>query len=152
MLRTRSKSEAELSLLKTHEIKPIVAESDVESPSPSTPTTPSKHAARDARAARKSYHPPSNMVRRHASSGNGEERWVYKGRAELVDLEVIVSPPREDGEERRFEILSPEGSFVLYAGKHILCVFVNLLMCVYQRRKRKGTNGVPSFGRPSHNS
>ncbi|KAJ7230335.1 hypothetical protein GGX14DRAFT_508100 [Mycena pura] len=62
------------------------------------------------------HHPVSRMKSRHASSGAGEDgRWVYKGRARLVDLEVVVTPPRELGEERRFEVLSPEGSFVLYA-------------------------------------
>ncbi|KAF9459286.1 hypothetical protein BDZ94DRAFT_1224932 [Collybia nuda] len=115
IVRTRSKSEAELSLLKAREHRPAAGESDIESPSPSTPTTPSKHAGRNAQQARKSYHPPPNAIRRHASSGNGEERWVYKGRAELVDLEVVVSPPRDLGDERRFEVLGPEGSFVLYA-------------------------------------
>ncbi|KAF8074617.1 hypothetical protein FPV67DRAFT_589035 [Lyophyllum atratum] len=108
MLRSRSKSEAELSQLIVH--SPGV-EVDKESPSPSTPSTPSKHLGKNA--ARKSYHPPANF-KRNPSSG-GDERWVYKGRAELVDLEVVVSPPREQGEERRFEILSPEGSFVLYS-------------------------------------
>ncbi|KAJ7813631.1 hypothetical protein B0H13DRAFT_2422676 [Mycena leptocephala] len=78
-------------------------------------------AQRDAAAARAQVrlpHPMSRMKRsRHASSGTTEEgRWVCKGRVELVDLEVVVTPPREFGEERRFEVLSPEGSFVLYAG------------------------------------
>ncbi|KAK2462258.1 hypothetical protein APHAL10511_005754 [Amanita phalloides] len=52
-----------------------------------------------------------------SASGNEvgmEERWVYKGRLDLVDLEVVVSS--EWGvEQRRFEILSTEGSFALYA-------------------------------------
>ncbi|RDB23827.1 FYVE, RhoGEF and PH domain-containing protein 6 [Hypsizygus marmoreus] len=108
MVRSRSKSEAEVSGLKRQD------ELETESPSPSTPTTPSKHASRNG--VRKSYHPPSNMIKRYASNGGGEERWVYKGRAELVDLEIIVTHTREPGEERRFELLSPEGSFVLYAG------------------------------------
>ncbi|KAJ7854540.1 hypothetical protein B0H14DRAFT_2579799 [Mycena olivaceomarginata] len=40
------------------------------------------------------YHRPvSRMKRWHASTGVGEEgRWVYKGRAALVDLEVVVYP------------------------------------------------------------
>ncbi|KAG5637247.1 hypothetical protein H0H81_005245 [Sphagnurus paluster] len=108
MLRSRSKSEAELSLLKANAEGSTKADG---SPPPSTPSTPSKQVGRGAM--RKSYHPPSNLIRRNASNG-GDERWIYKGRAELVDLEVVVTPPREEGEERRFEILSPEGSFVLY--------------------------------------
>jgi hypothetical protein len=41
---------------------------------------------------------------------------MFKGQVSLVDIDVIVVPPREAGDERRFEVLSPEGSFVLYAG------------------------------------
>jgi len=56
--------------------------------------------------------------RRQASGGAGEEKWWFKGRAELVDLEVVVSPPAEPGgEDTRFEVLSPEMSFAVYAGK-----------------------------------
>lgn len=56
--------------------------------------------------------------RRNASVGAGEEeRWLFKGKAELVDLDIVVMPSREDGDEMKFEVLSPEGSFVLSAGK-----------------------------------
>ncbi|KAG5642916.1 hypothetical protein DXG03_001887 [Asterophora parasitica] len=110
-----SKSEAELSLLrtKTSGVASLDADDDIESSSPSSPTTPPKHTGR-YNAMRKSYHPSPNMMKRHSSSGI-DERWVYKGRVELVDLEVVVTQPREEGEERRFEVLSPEGSFVLYS-------------------------------------
>ncbi|KAF8877905.1 hypothetical protein BD779DRAFT_1556237 [Infundibulicybe gibba] len=94
MARTRSKSEAELHMLKAM----------MRSFWSIWPAT-----------AKKSYHPPSSAIKRNPSTG-AEDRWVYKGRAELVDLEVIVAPHMELGDERRFEILSPEGSFVLYAG------------------------------------
>jgi len=50
------------------------------------------------------------MVKRH---GSNDDKFVYKGRIELVDLEVVVGSVLED--ERRFELLSPEGSFVVYA-------------------------------------
>jgi hypothetical protein len=102
MARSRSKSEAELPLLR-----------DAPAPAPS----PRKSAY---------HHPVSRMKRRHASTGAGDDgRWAYKGRAALVDLEVVVSaPPRERGEERRLEVLSPEGSFVLYAGACVPCVCV----------------------------
>ncbi|KAK0185060.1 hypothetical protein F5146DRAFT_1073287 [Armillaria mellea] len=86
MIRTRSKSEAELpSLLRSR-----ISASPVKSRSVIPPPT------------RKSQLP-------------GSGRWVYKARAGLVDLEVVVTSPREAGEERRFEVLSPRGSFVLYA-------------------------------------
>ncbi|PCH34411.1 hypothetical protein WOLCODRAFT_95398 [Wolfiporia cocos MD-104 SS10] len=51
---------------------------------------------------------------RNASTG-ADERWVYKGFVDLVDLEVVVSPVGEPGEERRFELLSPTQSFAVYA-------------------------------------
>ncbi|KAG6867343.1 hypothetical protein C0993_004151 [Termitomyces sp. T159_Od127] len=63
---------------------------------------------------RKSYHPHPHMIKRRNSSRGNDERWIFKGRTELIDLEVVVTPATEEGEERRFEILSPEGSFVLY--------------------------------------
>ncbi|KAJ7787236.1 hypothetical protein B0H14DRAFT_3505822 [Mycena olivaceomarginata] len=104
MARSRSKSEAELPLLRG------AGEGGTASPAPAPSPAPSP---------RKSayHHPVSRMKRRHASTGAGDEgRWAYKGRAALVDLDVVVSaPPRERGEERRLEVLSPEGSFVLYA-------------------------------------
>jgi len=51
---------------------------------------------------------------RHASSG-ADERWVYKGYLDLVDVEVVVSRSMEPGEERRFELLSPQQSFAIYS-------------------------------------
>ncbi|TFK68743.1 hypothetical protein BDN72DRAFT_888467 [Pluteus cervinus] len=60
------------------------------------------------------HHPAPNAVQRRASAGSSDDRFIYKGRVELVDLEVVITAAREPGEERRFEILSPEGSFALY--------------------------------------
>ncbi|KAI0640206.1 hypothetical protein C8Q77DRAFT_118740 [Trametes polyzona] len=51
---------------------------------------------------------------RQASSGV-DDRWVYKGHVELVDLEVVVSVPAADTPERGFELLSPHQSFAVYA-------------------------------------
>ncbi|KAF8586112.1 hypothetical protein K439DRAFT_1646365 [Ramaria rubella] len=49
-------------------------------------------------------------------STSAEERWNFKGRAELVDLEVVVSPAgRDESEHTRFDVLSPEISFAVYA-------------------------------------
>ncbi|KAG6889240.1 hypothetical protein C0992_005879 [Termitomyces sp. T32_za158] len=78
------------------------------------PTTPARQSGRNK--LRKSCHPHPNMIIRRKASRGGDERWTFKGRAELIDLEVVVTPARDEGEERRFEILSPEGSFVLYTG------------------------------------
>ncbi|EDR05249.1 uncharacterized protein LACBIDRAFT_303559 [Laccaria bicolor S238N-H82] len=93
MARTRSKSEAELPTFNP-------SSADVSSSKPVTPSKPQ----------RKSFQPPLHSpIKRNTSA---EERWVYKGRAELVDLEVIISPD----ELGRLDLLGPEGSFVLYAG------------------------------------
>lgn len=103
MIRTRNKSEAEISSLKDDS-------GSVDSPS----VSPQKSDRRKSH-----YHavppPPPNMVKRH---GSNDDKFVYKGRVELVDLEVVVGSALED--ERRFEVLSPEGSFVVYAGKNCL--------------------------------
>lgn len=48
---------------------------------------------------------------------NAEERWWYRGRAELLDIDVVVPPIiSSPGEEKMFEVMSPEGSFALYTG------------------------------------
>lgn len=50
-----------------------------------------------------------------------DERWNYKGRVELVDLEVVVNPTgRDEAERTRFDVLSPEVSFAVYAGMFFL--------------------------------
>ncbi|KZT27644.1 hypothetical protein NEOLEDRAFT_1088599 [Neolentinus lepideus HHB14362 ss-1] len=90
ILRTRSKSEAELPTLKS---TPNLSSS----PGSALPMSPSR-----------------KKVVRYASSGM-EEKWVYKGHVDLVDLDVVVSPGMETGDERRFEVLSPEASFAVYA-------------------------------------
>ncbi|KAJ7147665.1 hypothetical protein C8R43DRAFT_1129581 [Mycena crocata] len=113
MMRTRSKSEAELPV--RSEIDEVVGGTRSALPPMPLPLPPMPMPMQRKSAY---HHPVSRMKRRrHASSGTGDEgRWVYKGRVELVDLEVVViTPPREVGEERRFEVLSPGGSFVLYA-------------------------------------
>ncbi|KAK7031745.1 hypothetical protein R3P38DRAFT_2925523 [Favolaschia claudopus] len=119
MMRSRSKSEAELPLIRVSSEGDGSPSNASKSLLPLPPATPPPSAPP---LQRKSvyHHPVSRMKkqrRRNASTGTGEEgRWVYKGRAELVDLEVVVvAPAREVGEERRFEVLSPGGSFVLYA-------------------------------------
>ena len=56
---------------------------------------------------------PSKKKIRQASSVT-EDRWVYKGHLDLVDLEVVVATSREAGDERRLEVLSPQKSFALY--------------------------------------
>ena len=58
---------------------------------------------------------PSQLKKRMSSAGVTEEKWVYKGHIELVDLELVLGSPGEPNEHLRFEILSPKKSFALYA-------------------------------------
>lgn len=100
MARSRSKSENELP--RFEDIK--------DSPSPIRPSLVTSASQVKSR----SSVPKVPKVRRHASSSSPgqDEKMVYKGRAELVDLEVVITP----GEEQKMEVLGPDGSFVLYAG------------------------------------
>jgi FYVE, RhoGEF and PH domain containing 5/6 len=59
---------------------------------------------------------PSHIKKQRLPSSGGEERWQYKGHMDLIDVEVVVSPPRERGEQYRLEMLSPQMSFAVYAG------------------------------------
>jgi FYVE, RhoGEF and PH domain containing 5/6 len=98
MIRQRSKSEAALP-----RVRDIVI-SAAGSPAPSG----------FSRA--RSVIPPKPKKKQRLASTVQDERWVYRGSAELVDVDVVVSPLGVDGEDRRIEILSPQGSFALYAG------------------------------------
>lgn len=117
LVRNKSRSEAELNKSKS------APDDDTEGSS-----TPKRHSSVVPSPMRKSAHQPPPVPRRLASTG--EERWVFKGQSSLVDMEVIVVSSREAGEERRFEVLSPEGSFVLYAGtcSLIIQVFTHLIL------------------------
>jgi FYVE/RhoGEF/PH domain-containing protein 5/6 len=68
----------------------------------------------------KSAFPRIKKKKRSATSG-AEEKWIYKGRAELVDVEVVPSLHGDLGGERRLEILSPEASFAAYASMYAFC-------------------------------
>ncbi|KIM44782.1 hypothetical protein M413DRAFT_25208 [Hebeloma cylindrosporum] len=114
MTRSRSKSEAELSTLKAEsrsgsESALVDGQS---SESPSTPVTPQKPKKWKSHFHGGAPPPPPNMAKRTPSV---DDKWVYKGGVELVDGQVIVGSALED--ERKFEVLSPEGSFVIYAGE-----------------------------------
>lgn len=67
---------------------------------------------------------------RHASNGS-EERWVYKGHLDLVNLDVVVPASRDSFDNRRLDILSPHSSFSVYtcertafssAGRSLTCI------------------------------
>ena len=125
MVRSRSKSEAELSMPKSRLV-----------PAPDPSSSSGLKAPKSAlpHFVKKPPHHLSNMKRREnvltipnsPSSSNlnpAEERWLYKGKGELVDMDIVIVGDglgKTGGEkERRFEILSPERSFALYAGKTI---------------------------------
>ena len=111
MIHTGSRNEAEISPLKDEDLSPAAE---------SSPVSPQKL---DTRKSKSHFHavppPPPSMVKKH---GSNHDKFVYKGLVELVDLEVVVGSALEV--ERTFEVLSPEGSFVVYAGKKYLSFFL----------------------------
>lgn len=54
-------------------------------------------------------------------SNSAEEKWIYKGHIELVDINVVVPPAPETSQDHRLDILSPHSSFVLHARECRLC-------------------------------
>ncbi|EGO20548.1 hypothetical protein SERLADRAFT_417762, partial [Serpula lacrymans var. lacrymans S7.9] len=124
MERSRSKSEAELEMLKAHvaahekvtgpNLEPVGA--SLSPPIHFTPSAP--HVANGPVTVVPSPRKKKSQTPSQAqSNSNTGDKWVCKGNLSLVDVEIVVgsSSGREWGEERRFEILSPEGSFTVYA-------------------------------------
>jgi hypothetical protein len=93
LIRTRSKSDAELSESKSH--------------GPSSPF----------RSKSKSSLPSSPVKKQRQASSGSEEKWHYKGHIALIDVEVVVPPSLESEEQYRLELLSPQISFAAYAGE-----------------------------------
>ena len=91
-IRTGSRNEAEISLLKDEDLSPAAE---------SSPFSPQKL---DTRKSKSHFHavppPPPSMVKKH---GSNHDKFVYKGLVELVDLEVVVGSALEV--ERTFEVL-----------------------------------------------
>ena len=75
-----------------------MTDDDLSPAAESPPVSPQKL---DRRKSKSHFHavppPPPSMAREHGSNGN---KFVYKGRVELVDLKVVVDSALED--ERRF--------------------------------------------------
>jgi FYVE, RhoGEF and PH domain containing 5/6 len=109
MVRSRSRSEAELSALRSRAQAGGSGDgcSQPVSPTRSSPSAPPSRYIVN----------PTRTKKRQASSTSCDERWWFKGKVELVDLEIVVTPSTEDREECRLEVWSPEGSFAVYAGK-----------------------------------
>lgn len=104
VVRRRSKSENELPRVKAKTSSP-----------PSSPTSRTKHQSSN----RHSLYPGSLFG--PMAEEQQPEKWEFKGKVALIDLEVVVlrrvGTEEEGGEEeRKLEILSTEGSFVIYAG------------------------------------
>lgn len=120
MTRSRSKSDAELATRgnTTPTRGDQTPESDNFDGVKSAPTTPHRpRYINDPRLVKRRSHygpvPPTPQgLKRHSST---DDKWIYKGKVDLVDMDVVVGTALED--ERRIEVLSPEGSFVLYGGK-----------------------------------
>ena len=134
MVRSRSRSEAELSAPRK---RPQVGGSGggcSPTSQPASPSGPNPNAPPN-----RSVMSPTKMKKRQASHANCDERWWFKGKAELVDMEIVVTPPTEVGEECRLEVWSPEGSFAVYAGKSLsqsLRSFSELRLCSQRRGTR----------------
>ena len=90
-------------------------------------------------------------------SGTEEEKWWFRGKADTMDLEVVIPHVIgvETGEEGRFDILSPEMSFALYAGK-VICTEAEDYPHLLFHRERRGARcmdlgypnckGIPARG------
>lgn len=125
IMQARSKSNAELSSTVYEGVENVCTRGSGSAPLPACPPKPNLPPS------------PTKTKVRHASNGV-EEKWVFKGKVALVDLEVVVTSPREN-EERRFELLSPETSFAVYAGElfsgyHLLMILF-ILSWYFSERK-----------------
>ncbi|CAE6500871.1 unnamed protein product [Rhizoctonia solani] len=111
MGRTRSKSEAELPTLKSQGMglgtKPetLRAISGSSSAFVSRGTPPKRETPK---------RPPPKPLSTMEGSISSEERWRFRGMANLMDVEVVVSPRNA----MQIDFLSPEGSFALYASTY----------------------------------
>jgi FYVE, RhoGEF and PH domain containing 5/6 len=122
--RSRSKSEAELPRLDTpsSSLTPPSMLRDGSSPGTPSPLGKAQYQRRSHNFASPPPLPSAPpMIKRRSTGASSDERWTFRGRADVVNLEVTVGSVM--GEERRFEILSPEGSFVVYAGSILILIF-----------------------------
>ncbi|KAJ3806177.1 hypothetical protein F5876DRAFT_50523, partial [Lentinula aff. lateritia] len=129
MVRTRSKSEAELPVLQGKAAVPSTSHDSSPSSAQSQPALAvDKNARRithQSNFARTNKNPVLHIHgrgRKDSSTSPGyggmdQDQWLFKGRIELVNLEIVVDTSSDPLNEIkwRWEVLSPEGSFVLYA-------------------------------------
>ncbi|KAJ1302470.1 hypothetical protein OPQ81_002788 [Rhizoctonia solani] len=110
--RTRSKSEAELPTLKSQSmgLGTTPETSRVVSGSSSAFVRRESPPKRELPPKRPSPKPLTTME----GSISSEERWRFRGMANLMDVEVVISPRNA----MQIDFLSPEGSFALYASTY----------------------------------
>ncbi|KAH8822630.1 hypothetical protein DL96DRAFT_1618534 [Flagelloscypha sp. PMI_526] len=135
--RTRSKSEAGLSELVAREATVIASGSSLEPPATPSARPFSRHKRQSFVSSPTSVpkSPQKKKLSRQSSSGANatEEKWAFKGRMMLMDVDVVVLRPvsyhsdgedeigdsssdeEDEAESRKFELHSPSGSFVVYA-------------------------------------
>jgi len=142
MVRSRSRSEAELSALRSRVQTGGSGNRLLPSSQPTSPIRPSPSTAIS-----RSIVSPSRVKKRQGSNASCDERWWFKGKAELVDLEIVVTPPTEVGEECRLEVWSPEGSFAVYAGRSSFTLLSSHSsdFCIFSQH---GMSGARQYGMP----
>jgi FYVE/RhoGEF/PH domain-containing protein 5/6 len=144
MVRSRSRSEAELRALRSRVQTCSSGDGLLPSSQPASPTGPGPSPTTPSS---RSIASPTRGKKRQMSSASCDERWWFKGKAELVDLEVVVTPPTEVGEECRLEVWSPEGSFAVYAGKPpLMPPFFPSSDLVFQPAKLNAMSGARQYG------
>ncbi|KAG9002802.1 hypothetical protein FRB93_011404 [Tulasnella sp. JGI-2019a] len=99
-------------------------------PSSSNGLTPTQKAPGDQHSAPRTTRPPMGPRQRSKSDAeppkpseairelpepSGEEKWIFRGTCDLMDIEVVTSTIPGPGEERRFDLFGPIESFAVYA-------------------------------------
>lgn len=66
----------------------------------------------------------ANLAKRNSTAslnggvnGMSEKRWIFQGRSDLVDLDVVVGRASQDDDETSFDVLSHEESFTVHTSK-----------------------------------
>ncbi|KDN39286.1 hypothetical protein RSAG8_08921, partial [Rhizoctonia solani AG-8 WAC10335] len=114
MGRTRSKSEAELPTLKNPSIGLATTPETLRMVSGSSSAFVRRETPPKQEPPKR---PPPKPLASMEGSISSEDRWRFRGMANLMDVEVVVSPRNA----MQIDFLSPEGSFALYACEFTSC-------------------------------
>ncbi|KAL5640041.1 hypothetical protein ACGC1H_007367 [Rhizoctonia solani] len=112
MGRTRSKSEAELPTLKNQSMGLGTTPETLRVVSGSSSAFVTREAPLKRELPLK--RPPPKPLSTMDGSISSEDRWRFRGMANLMDVEVVISPRNA----MQIDFLSPEGSFALYASTY----------------------------------